>query len=149
MVVIHMCRAAEIFRDPVGLELIAEYSAECSIAMIGKPAPRRDMYENLEQSGMAQCFAAYEDMVLVGFALAVVAVVPHYDLSCATIESLFVTRGATCGGELMQAVESYAADCGCKGMFYAAPVGSRLARLLFLSADQYVHTNHVFCKRLR
>lgn len=142
------CRAQEIFDDPDGPLLIEEYSAECAIALLGKPAPRRDMYENLEACGMGHCFAAYEDGRLVGFAMLLIAVVPHYTLSCANLESLFVTRAASCGGELMQRVEEYARKCGCTAIFYAAPVQSRLAKLLFLQEDLYVHTGYVFARSL-
>jgi hypothetical protein len=146
--VIRKCMAAEIFDHPRGPGLIAEYAAECGNALIGKPAPRKDMYQNLEASGLGQCFAAYEDEQLVGFAMVLVCVVPHFGLALANAESLFVTREASCGGQLMRTLDDYATDRGCVTIFYTAPVGSRLARLLFLCADQYTNTNHVFAKRL-
>jgi len=145
---VRACSSAEIFDDPLGPPLIQEYAEECGNALIGKPAPRRDMYENLEASGLGQCFAAYEKGLLVGFAMVLVCVVPHYGLSLANAESLFVTRSAHCGGQLMKALDDYAAAQGCVTIFYTAPVGSRLAKLLFLCADEYVNTNHVFSKRL-
>lgn len=156
MTKIRQCRAREIFEDPAGASLIAEYATECGNALIGKPAPRLDVYENLEISGMGQCFAAYErlghpldDPQLVGFAMVVVAVVPHYTLAIATLESIFVTRDASCGGELMDAIEEYAKELGAKAVIYTAPLGSRMARLMFLHSDLYVHTNHVFTRRLQ
>lgn len=146
---IRSCKAAEIFGDPRGPGLIAEYAAECVNALIGKPAPRLDIYENLEASGMGQCFAAYERYEMVGFAMVIVAVVPHYSLSCATLESLYVTRNATCGGDLLKALEDYAHSLGATGLFFTAPVKSRMARLFFLQeGDRYTLTNHVFCRRL-
>lgn len=146
---IHECRVAEIFDNARSEDLIAEYAEECSIALIGKPAPRRDMYENLEATGLAQCFAAYEGDTLCGFAMLLIAVVPHYGLSCATVESLFVSRQAHCGAELMKVVEARAQESGCAGIFYAAPVSSRLASLLALRAERYTHTNQVYCRKLR
>lgn len=156
--VIVQCRAQEIFDDPDGPRLIEEYSAECAIALVGKPAPRRDMYENLEACGMGHCFAAYESCdrdshagqrcKLVGFAMLLIAVVPHYSLSMGNLESLFVTQGSHCGLELMAAVEAYAKAQGCTAVGYSAPVGSRLARLLFLQEGKYMHTSHVFARRL-
>jgi len=145
---IRQCRAREIFNDPAGPALIAEYARECGNALIGKPAPRLDIYENLESNGLGQCFAAYEDKQLVGFAMVVVAVVPHYTLAVATYESVFVSRDASCGGQLMDEIERYAKECGCKALVVTAPLGSRLARLLFLCAEDYVHTNHVFTRCL-
>jgi hypothetical protein len=148
MAEIQQCRVAELFDDPRCEELIAEYAAECGNALIGKPAPRRDLYESLEASGLGQCFAAYEGGMLCGFAMVIASVVPHYGLSCATTESLFVERGSHSGAELMRAIEDYARAAGCTAFFYTAPLNSRMARLLFLCADEYANTNHVFCKRL-
>lgn len=146
---VRACRVAEIFDDAASAGLIAEYAAECAIALIGKPAPHRDRYENLEATGFGHCFAAYEDGALCGFAMLICSVVPHYELSCATLESLFVTRRARCGTKLMRVVEDFARKSGCTGIFYAAPVNSRLARLLALRSEVYVKTNEVFCRKLR
>ncbi|HEX5236149.1 MAG TPA: GNAT family N-acetyltransferase [Silvibacterium sp.] len=145
---VRACSAAEIFDDPRSAGLIAEYAEECGNALIGKPAPRRDMYENLEGSGLGHCFAAYEDGALCGFALIIVSVVPHYGLSCATPESLFVSREANCGAELMKAVEGYARRNGCANIFYSAPVFSRFDRMLSLRQREYRLTNRVYTKRL-
>jgi hypothetical protein len=147
-VLIRACRAREIFDDPRSEQLLAEYSAECAIALIGRPSPRRDMYENLEACGMGHCFAAYEAGELCGFAMLLIAVVPHYSLSCGNLESLFVTRSAHCGGDLMRRVEEFARERGCTAILYTAPVNSRLARLLFLSEDRYMLVGHAFCRRL-
>lgn len=150
---VRKCRAAEIFDDPRSSDLIAEYSAECAIALVGKPAPQRDAYECLEIACGAQSFAAYDDAgKLCGFALIIVAIVPHYTLSCATVESLFVSRSqrkSGLGAKLMHSVEEAARWAGCEAIFYSAPVGSSLARLLSIRPDEYTHTNQVFCRRLK
>ena len=143
------CKAAEIFGDPASEALLEEYAEECAIALVGKPAPRLDMYEGMERSGFGQCFAVRQDGKLVGFAMVLICVVPHYDLCLANVESLFVARGAQGGRALMSTLNEYAKESGCTSIFYTAPVGSRLARLLFLCADDYVNTNHVFCRRLK
>lgn len=155
MIEVRACSVAELFDDPRCAELIAEYAEECGNALIGKPAPRRDLYEGIERIGLAQCFAAYENRdhpldqpQLAGFALIIIAVVPHYGLSCATLESLFVTRDAHCGSELIRVVEEYSRKAGCTAIIYAAPVDSRLARLLLVRSDHYALTNLVFSRRL-
>lgn len=145
---VRKCRVAELFDDPRSAQLIEDYAAECGNALIGKPAPRRDLYENLEHSGLGQCFAVYEAGLLCGFAMVVASVVPHYGLRCAATESLFVARGSHSGFALMRALDDHAAAMGCITIFYTAPVNSRLSRLLFLCADEYTNTNHVFSKRL-
>jgi len=145
---IRQCSVAELFDDPRSAQLIEDYAAECGNALIGKPAPQRDMYENLEAAGMGQCFAAYESGQLVGFAMVLACVAPHYGVSLANVESLFVAIGSYSGHALMRALDDYATAQGCAAIFYWAPVNSRLARLLFLCADEYANTNHVFAKRL-
>jgi len=142
------CEAAAIFNHPDGEDLIREYAEECGNALVGTPVPQRDRYENLEAAGMGQCFAAFESLKLVGFAFVLVTAVPHYDVKLAAVESVFVTKAASCGALLMTRVNDYAASMGCATIFYTAPVGSRLARLLFLCADEYTHTSHVFSRRL-
>jgi GNAT superfamily N-acetyltransferase len=141
---------AEIFEDPASPMLFEEYSKECANPLLGVTAPNRAHYEAL--GDFAQCFAVhYVDGVLCGFAMVIAAVVPHYGRMSATVESLYVAKYARRGGlgrELMDAMESHCRQIGCTAIFYSAPVGGRLARLLFLDSDRYTNTNHVFCRRL-
>ena len=156
---VRTCRAADLFDDRGMLALVAEYESECGSALLGKPGPRREVYEGMERTGLAQCFAAYARLDhpldpprLAGFACVLVAVVPHYGYSCATVESLFVSRDARASGlgsKLMEAVEAYAKGAGCTVMFYTAPIGSRLARQLFLRPTEYPNTNAVFARLLK
>jgi hypothetical protein len=144
---VRTCRVAELFDDPRSAELIAAYAEECGSDLIGKPAPRRDIYENLERS-LGQCFIGSQDGKLCGFAFLVIAVVPHYGLSCATLESLFVEQESAAGTALMRCVEAFAKGEGCTTIFYSAPVNSRLAELLFVRSDVYTLTYHGFSRRL-
>lgn len=151
MAEIRKCRAAEIFDDPSSAELFVEYTIECANPLLRSTAPQRQMYEQLEELGAAQCFAARVDGRLIGFAFVIMSPLMHYGVKFATVESLFVTKAARIGGAgvaLMAAVDEYARAAECKAIFYSAPVNSQLARLLFLLADEYRHTNHIFTKRL-
>ncbi len=143
---IRQCRAWEIFEDPRGPELIEQYAAECANQAVGTPAPSESRYADLESAGSGQCFAVRNESELVGFAFVIAAVVPHYELACATVESIFVRDGAPGGTQLMAALEAWAKERGAMTLFYVAPVGSRFARRLFLSSEAYKHTNHVFCR---
>lgn len=148
---VRACQAAEIFDDPASAELFAEYEQECANPLTGSTAPVRAMYEALEGLGVAQCFAAYADLKLCGFAFVLISVLPHYGRRFATVESLFVggagRRGGGLGVWLMSAVEAHAKKAGCTAIFYSAPVGSRFARLLFLKKE-YRKTNHIFTRSL-
>lgn len=148
---VRACTVAEIFDDPASAQLFAEYAAECANPVIGVKAPERDMYENLEACGLGQCFAVYDGGKLCGFAFVMAGALPYYALRHATVERLFVSREARAKGlgmRLMAAIEDHARKAGCAAISYSAPVGSRLAQLLFLCADQYRNTNHIFCRTL-
>lgn len=148
---VRACKSSEIFDDPGCAALFAEYTEECANALLGKPAPRREVYANLEATGFAQCFAAYHGATLRGFALVLATVVPHFGIRSATVESLFVSRVARhtgLGGRLMVEVERYATWTHCDAIFYTAPVASELDLLLSVRPAAYRLTNHVYTKRL-
>ena len=141
---------ADILSAPNARELIAEYSAECSIAEIGPINPQKAIYAALEANRAMQCFGAFKDDTLTGFATVLVSVNPHYGRKLAVIESLFVTaenRRSDAGTELLAAVESYARGTECAGILYSAPAGGSLERLLQRRA-QYTLTNTVFFRSL-
>lgn len=145
------CASADIFADPVSEALFREYALECANALLGPTTPQAALYAALEDAGAVQCFAAHVQGLLSGFAFVILGPAPHYGLRrFATVESLFVARVVRhtgLGVLLMREVEESVRTAGCEAIFYTAPVGSRLARLLFLSSD-YRNTNHVFTKRL-
>jgi len=144
-------RARTIFEDPARAALFTEYEGECGNPLIGRCAPQLEFYERLESLDAARCFAVYSGRNLVGFAFVVVSKVPHYDLKLACVESLFVSRKARrfgLGIELMEMVTEESRKAGCTSLLCSAPLNSRLARLLFLSADLYAHVGHTFCRRL-
>lgn len=144
------CKARAIFEDPSSAELFAEYERESANAMLGPCAPSLGRYEQLEACGAGQCFAAYSDGMLAGFAFVVVGPVPHHSRKLAMVESLFVAsaRSGYLGGRLMNAIESCYREAGCEDLIYHAPARSRLAVMLFLHEDEYANTGHVFCRRL-
>lgn len=130
----------------IGSPLIAKYAAESSIPEIGPVNPQWDIYATLEKSGLFQCFGAYHENMLVGFAWVLTPVLPHYGKRVATLESIFVSstfRQFGYGVALMRAVEQYAKGVGCVGVLYSAPAGGRLERLLELKKS-YRRTNAIF-----
>ena len=142
---------AQILDAPNAAELMAEYAAECSVAEYGEACPQRELYAQMERSGAFHAFGVLDGERLCGFATLLIFVLPHYGSKIAAVESLFVAkawRSGGAGGRLMDALEAYAAQQGAAAIQYVAPVKSRLARFLFLSADRYRNTNHVFVKRL-
>lgn len=130
-------------------DLLAEYAAECSIPEIGEVQPDPAIYAAMENAGVLQCFAAYQDR-MVGFATVLLPVFPHYSKRVATGESIFVTESARKSGigkELKDFAEQSAKEAGCVSALWSAPVGGKFERVL--RADRrYRNTNSVFCRAL-
>lgn len=130
--------------------LLKEYAAECSIPEIGEIKPSALIYASMESKGFQQCFAAYQDEQLIGFASLLTTVLPHYSKRVATLESLFVGaehRKTGAGTALMQAVEAYAKEAQCKAILYSAPAGGKLEKVLS-KRRSLRRTNSVFTQAL-
>lgn len=140
---------SEILGSPNAQALLDGYAAECAIEEIGEPSPQGEMYAKLESANVLQCFGAYAEGLLVGFASVLISVLPHYGQLTATVESIYVEpkmRGLL-GIPLMATIEAYATERGCQVILYSAPTGSRFEWLL-ASLQSYAQTNSVFCRRL-
>jgi hypothetical protein len=143
---------SEILGAPNAAELLREYEEECSLPEIGRIDPQAATYAAMERSGAFQCFGLFEDDgSLVGFASVLVYVNPHYNKPIATVESLFVAEAHRSGSawfQLRGALKEYSRRRGCVALLLSAPVGSKLARLLFVEEDECRNSNHVFITRL-
>jgi GNAT superfamily N-acetyltransferase len=140
----------EIFGAPNAQELFDEYSAECSVPMVGKINLKRQMYDLFEESGMLDVFGVYDGEELIGFGSVLFSELPHYSLHVANVESLFIASAHRAGGTgraLMLAMEDRSAARGCKTILYNARVDSQFEKMLATSHD-YVLTNYVYCRRI-
>lgn len=138
----------ESFRLRNEEELLAAYADECSIATLGKPEPDWLAYLRLEATKAFVLFGVFSDSALVGFVSVLTAVLPHYSVPVATVESLFVLEKYRAGGagtKLLKIAETWAKLNGCKAILYSAPAGGQLETLL---GKRYARTNSVFCKPL-
>ncbi len=139
-----------ILNAPSAKKLLGEYAEECSIPEIGPINPQADMYDLLEQKGVMQCYGAFQDVQLVGFASVLTTVFPHYGKKVATVESLFVAaehRATSAGKDLMRALDEHCKVRGCTGVLYSAPAGGKLEMLLDNGA-KFRRTNVVFYRSL-
>ena len=137
---------AQILDAPNARELVAEYAAECSIPEIGVINPQREMYAKAEKAGTFRSFGAFRGEELVGFASVLVFLLPHYGQKIATVESIFLAareRPSWAGNSLMNAIEQFTREQGCKVILYNARAGSRFEKLLSLMKP-YKRTNSVF-----
>ena len=125
----------EILCAPNAQQLIDEYAAECSIPGAD---PQAERYAALEQSGALQCFAAYTDDELIGFASVLSAVMLHNGRRMGTLESIFVSqnhRSSGAGNALLTAAEQYAAEVECVGLSYIPRIGSTMEKILLRRSD--------------
>lgn len=136
-----------VLGDPDFPALMAEYAAESAIDGMPSPLVKMERYQDFEDAGMLQFFAAFDATKLVGFISVLSAPMLHYSRSVAVSESFFVTpahRGRT-GLKLLSAAEAHAAEIGSPGLLVSAPHGSRLATLL--PKRGFTQTNDVFFKK--
>lgn len=146
---IRRCSVAEIEAQPPFGDLLALYAQECALA--GMPPPKADMamYHALETTGRFFVLGAFENHELIGFLAFFVTRIPHYGADVGTCESYFVApdkRRTNAGVALRFAAEKLAKEHGALGLFFSAPTGARLSKIL--PASGYRHTNDVFFKAL-
>lgn len=142
-------RYVDVLDAPNAEQLLAEYSAECSLPVLGSPNPTREGYATLEAIGL-QTVGCFHGDRLVGFATVLPYLNPHYNVRLAATESLFISpefRRWSLGSSLLNEVESIAQRADCVAIQYSAPVGSRLATVLSRRAH-CTQTNAVFTRRL-
>jgi len=148
--VIRQIKTREVFASPEANDLIWEYANECSIPGIARINPQADMYDAMEATGMLVCLGAFDGEALVGFATLMIAVLPHYGVRTATLESLFVagrSRKKGFGARLLAAVEEYAISKDCEAILYSAPAGGQLEQVLS-ARKSCIKTNTIFCNSL-
>lgn len=124
--------------------LLDKYAQECATPLLGEINPDRALYAAMEKSGMLACFGLFDGDTLIGFATVLVTVYPHWSKKVATMESLFSLRWGT---ELMAHVKKFAREQGCTTIFYSAPVGGRMEKLLE-TKKSCERTSSIFGERL-
>ena len=151
MIDIRSTTCAELFQEPNIKALLDEYAAECSIPELGLINPQCAIYDALEATGGLQAFGVYSGGILVGFAVVLIYILPHYGKKVATTESIFVAkdhRKGDIGGRLLLFIESYAKSRECVAFLYSAPAGSQFDHLLATNLDRYRNTSNVYMRGL-
>lgn len=104
----------------------------------------------MDEAGIATVLLAFNDDILIGFAIVLVVVLPHYSVPVATMESLFVGaayRNTGAGLKLLHATEEAVRAKGAVGLLVSAPKGGQLAEVL-TRMRSYRETNRVFFRGL-
>lgn len=147
-VIIRQCTVAEIEAAPNFSNLLDEY-ATYAIPGMPSPAVKMEHYRLLEKSGVQTSFGAFLGTTLVGFINVLVSVSPHYGITGAYSESLFVAkeyRKLGAGLRLIRAAEAVVKEKGAPGLIISAPAGSPLTDIL--PEIDYRQTHILFFKRL-
>jgi GNAT superfamily N-acetyltransferase len=141
---------AEVMEHADFPELAAAYAEECRIAGLPMPDGKLEIYQMLEGGGCFQGLGAFLGERLIGFAVVIAAVTPHYGVQIAVTESLFVGkpyRKTGAGLALLRAAEDYARSVGSPGLLVSAPTGGVLARVLERKKG-FRETNRAFFKEV-
>ncbi|MDR1351526.1 MAG: GNAT family N-acetyltransferase [Zoogloeaceae bacterium] len=150
MIEIHKLSPNEFWAQAGVEALIDAYADECALAGLPRPAPDRDLYDDMNTFGALRVFGAFRDDTIIGFAVLLVSPNLHYGILLATMESLFVAKGQRSTGAglmLLRQAEQAARDAGAQAFLVCAPVGSSLEKILTQSTS-FRETNRVFCKGL-
>ena len=149
-VTVRRISVAEAFANPAFPALCREYAGESAIAGLPDPQEKLSAYQALEACGSdAFCaYGAFLDEALIGFLALLTPVLPHYGVTIAVAESLFVGsayRKTGAGMLLIRQAEKRAEEVGSPGMLFSAPSGGRLSAIL--PHIGYRETNRVYLKR--
>lgn len=142
------CPFAELSAHPDFPDLTQAYARESGLPGMPEPCAHLDTYFTLEQAGVLASFGAFADSRLVGLALLLVAMLPHYSVVMGHVESFFVAadyRKSGAGIALRRATEREAHHRGARGVFMQAAIGSRLNEML-TKEGVYAETHHVFLR---
>jgi GNAT superfamily N-acetyltransferase len=130
--------------------LFREYAEESAIAGLPPPDDKMVQYQIIANSGIFHVYGAFAGDALIGFVSILLPVIPHYGVTVAVTESLFVGRQSRKGGagiKLLQAAEEHARAAGSPALMVSAPFGGRLAEIL--PRRGYRETNRVFLRELQ
>mgnify|MGYP002519285104 CR=1 FL=1 len=136
---------AELFGSQERDRLLSAYADECQRnPALGRPAPNRELYEQMERQGVLRCLGGYADGDLIGYLTMLVTPPLRYSVPTAVVEGVYVDPLHRAGGpgmELIRAAREAAGAAGCPGLYISAPVDSSLDRI---ASRLYRHTNTTY-----
>lgn len=144
---VRRCTVADLAQSPEFGALADEYAAESGRAITQGHNPQIEFYRQAEDAGSMLFAGAWLGTELVGILVLFLSKPPHFGVTIATTESMFVAshaRNAGAGKALMCVAEKMAKEAGAVGLVVSAPVGGRLSRILPRSG--FRHTNELFFK---
>lgn len=148
MLAIQQCSFPTLEAAPNFTALLEEYSAESALKGLPEPTLKMEQYRRLGNSKIFFPLGAYLCERLIGFAALLIPVIPHYGVSVAVTESIFVakaSRGTGAGLRIIREAERISREAGSPGLMITAGVGSSLAELL--PRIGYEETNRVFFRK--
>ena len=108
----------------------------------------RTLYDALFAAGSLVCIGAFVDDRIIGYAIAVVSPHPHYALTAAQHDSLFIHPDHRAPRLALRLVEAVEAECKARGASFIAwhaKPGTPFARLLERRArlEEHVYTKEL------
>jgi len=138
---------AELYSHPDFIPVVDRYWDEGHVLPF-RYAPHIQTYLALEDAGVMHILASMGGGRLIGFAIVLATLYPHYSRRFATCESLFVVPEHRKGGhgvKLLAAVRALAKEQKCEGLLISAPCGGQLAEVLTKS-KRFRETNRIFAE---
>lgn len=100
----------EIYKFEGFEEMVQEYG-QLSASFLPPATYKREDYKPIEDAGLLAAFCALDKGKIVGFAACIRAFLPHYGITAAQVESLYVLRAYRQNGygiRLIEACEDFA-----------------------------------------
>ena len=122
----------ELYAKPGFQDMIDEY-AKLAIKSLPTPLFQKENYLPLEAAGLLTAWCCMYGGIVVGFASCLISRIPHYGISIAIAESLFVregVRGTGAGLRLIEAIEHHAGENKALAVFFNCPIGSEFKTVL-------------------
>lgn len=129
---IELTTVADLHAKPGFQSMIDEY-AKLAIKSLPVPLFQKENYLPLEKAGLLTVWCCMYGGMVVGFASCLISRIPHYGISIAIAESLFVRECVRANGDgirFIDAIERHAATNGALAVFFSCPVGSEFKTVL-------------------
>lgn len=148
--IIKNCTIADLEAQANFTDLLEEYADGAALKGLPHPKAKTEIYKQLEAIGILNIIAAFYGELLIGFLNLIMTPNPHYGISVAATESIFVSksyRKTGAGLMLLRAGEQKAIELGSLGILVSAPFGSAFSQVL--PNVGYSEANQVFFKSLK
>ncbi len=138
-----------ILESPNSEALFKAYFSEGSRGLLPEPNVNKEIFYNMEQADLLDCFGVFDRNKLVGFIIASTTIMPHYNCLGTTIMSIYIDKDyrkfGTAKG-LIRRVELCAISRFSKSVMLSSPIDSKFGK--FSNSLGYRKLNEFYGKAL-